>query len=161
MPQFHLNNFIPQLAWLALFFAILYFGIVRATLPKIGRTIAQREDQISDDLAIAEAVKLQADRMTADYAAGIDAAHKVARDAIAGAKAEAASNIEAAVAKSNVVIAERAASAEASLSSARIEALNQIEGIAADAGAHIVERLTGLRPAQAVVADAARAVLAG
>ncbi len=161
MPQFHLNNFIPQLAWLALFFAILYFGIVRATLPKIGRTIAQREDQISDDLAIAEAVKLQADRMTADYAAGIDAAHKVARDAVAGAKAEAASNIEAAVAKSNVVIAERAASAEASLSSARIEALNQIEGIAADAGAHIVERLTGLRPAQAVVADAARAVLAG
>ena len=161
MPQFHLDNFVPQLAWLAMFFAILYFGIVRATLPKIGRTIERRDGQISGDLAIAETAKLQADKMTADYAAGIEAAHKVARDAVAGAKAKATASIEAALAKSNAVIAEQAAAAEASLSSARIKALNQIEAVAADAGADIVERLTGVRPAQAVVADAAKAAFAG
>jgi F-type H+-transporting ATPase subunit b len=69
MPQFHLDNFVPQLAWLAIFFAILYFGIVRLTLPKLGKTLDAREDRISGDLSTAERAKGEADALSASYAA--------------------------------------------------------------------------------------------
>jgi F-type H+-transporting ATPase subunit b len=160
MPQFHLDNFIPQLAWLTVFFAILYFGIVRATLPKIGQTIEVRETQVSGDVTTAERAKHDADALAADYASGIDAAHKAARTAIAEAKGKATASIEAAVARGNAVIAEKALVADADLAAARSKAMGEIETVAADAAADIVERLTGMRPTAATVADAARSALA-
>jgi F-type H+-transporting ATPase subunit b len=161
MPQFHLDNFVPQLVWLAIFFAILYFGIVRLTLPKLGRTLTAREDRISGDLSTAERAKGEADAMSATYAAGIDEAHKAARTAIAEAKARAATSVEKAVAAANAVLAEKAAVADASLAAARSRAMGEIEGVAADAASDIVERLTGRRPDTALVAGAAKTAFAG
>ncbi|WP_293881829.1 ATPase [Sphingomonas sp.] len=160
MPQFHLDNFIPQLVWLAIFFAILYFGIVRLTLPKLGRTLEAREGRIAGDLSTAEQAKAEADAMSATYTAGIDHAHKSARAAVAEAKAKAALNVEQAVASANAVLAAQAAVADADLSGARMRALAEIEGVAADAAADIVERLTGRRPDAALVAGAARTAFA-
>lgn len=54
MPQFEVANFIPQIAWLVLAFAVLYFGIVGATLPKLARTVTAREDKVSGDIIAAE-----------------------------------------------------------------------------------------------------------
>ncbi|MDB5702701.1 MAG: ATPase [Sphingomonadales bacterium] len=161
MPQFHLDNFVPQLVWLAIFFAILYFGIVRLTLPKLAKTLDAREDRISGDLSMAERAKGEADTLSATYAAGIDEAHKSARTAIAEAKARAAVSVEIAVAAANAVLAEKAAVADASLSDARVRAMGEIEGVAADAAADIVERLTGRRPDAALVAGAAISAFAG
>ncbi len=159
MPQFHLDNFVPQLVWLTLFFAILYFGIVRATLPKLGRTITARETQVSGDLSTAEAAKVEADRLAAAHAAELDTAHRSARAAIDAAKAKAAGNVEAALAAANATLAEKAAAADATLSAARDRAMGEIENVAREAAADIVERLTGQRPVDAVVAPAARAAL--
>jgi F-type H+-transporting ATPase subunit b len=159
MPQFDLANFVPQLAWLAIFFAILYFGIVRLTLPKLAKTMDAREGQVANDIATAERAKGEADQMAATYAAGIDDAHKSARAAIAEAKAKAAASVEEAVAAGNAVIAEKAAAADASLSMARSKALGEIESVAADAASDIVERLTGKRPDTKTVAAAAKSTL--
>ncbi|AYJ87202.1 ATPase [Sphingomonas paeninsulae] len=161
MPQFHLDNFVPQLVWLAIFFAILYFGIVRLTLPKLGRTLDAREDRISGDLSTAERAKGEADALSATYAAGIDEAHKTARTAIAEAKARATASVEKTVAAANSVLAEKAAVADASLSAARSRAMIEIESVATDAAADIVERLTGRRPDAALVAGAAKTAFAG
>ena len=159
MPQFHLDNFIPQLVWLALFFAILYFGIVRLTLPKLGRTITAREDQVAGDLSTAERAKAKADAMATRYAAGIDAAHKAARTSIADAKAKAAISVEKAVAAANAVLADKAAAADVALSDARNKAMAEIEGVAADAAMALVERLTGRAADRGLVADAAKTAL--
>ncbi|CAN5314490.1 ATP synthase subunit b 2 [soil metagenome] len=161
MPQFHLDNFVPQLVWLAIFFAILYFGIVRLTLPKLGKTLTAREDRISGDLSTAEQAKGAADALSAAYAAGIDDAHKSARTAIAEAKTRATENVEKAVAAANAVLAQKAAAADVSLIGARSRAMSEIEGVAADAAADIVERLTGRRPDAALVAGAAKTAFAG
>ncbi len=160
MPQFDLDNFVPQLAWLALFFAILYFGIVRLTLPKLGRTITAREDKVAGDLSTAEQAKGEADAMAARYAADIDEAHKAARGAIGDAKAKAALSVEKAVAAANAVLAEKAAAADATLAAARGKAMGEIEGVATDAASAIVERLTGRRPDAALVSNAAKTALA-
>ena len=43
MPQFEFGTvFIPQLFWLAVFFVVLYFGIVRLTLPRLGKVMDER-----------------------------------------------------------------------------------------------------------------------
>lgn len=160
MPQFDLANFVPQLVWLTIFFAILYFGIVQLTLPKLAKTMDARDSQVSNDIATAEKAKNEADQMAAAYAAGIDEAHKSARTAIAGAKTKAAASVEKAVAAGNAVIAEKAAAADASLSKARAKALGEIENVASEAASDIVERLTGKRPDAKAVAAVAKTALA-
>lgn len=160
MPQFDLANFAPQLVWLTIFFAILYFGIVRLTLPKLANTMDARDGQIGSDLTTAEKAKGEADQMAATYAAGIEDAHAAARAAITDAKSKSAANVEKAVAAANAVIAEKAAAADAVLAAARVKALGEVQAVASDAAAAIVEKLTGLRPDAAVVAAASKSALA-
>jgi len=94
MPQFDLANFTPQLVWLALFFAILYFGVVSLTLPKLGRVMTAREDQVTGDIATAETAKAEADRMAADYDASVVAAQDSARAKLGVARATAVKTLE-------------------------------------------------------------------
>ena len=109
MPQFHLDTFVPQLFWLTIVFAVLYFGIVQMTLPKLGRTITARETQVAGDLSTAESAKGEADRLSAEHAAGLEKAHHNARSAIDAAKAKATANVEAALAAANRTLADKAA----------------------------------------------------
>ena len=160
MPQFDFANFLPQMVWLAIFFVILYFGIVRLTLPKVGRVMQAREDQVAGDIATAEQAKAQADRMAADYDAGVASAQEAARARLGDARASAAAALEAKLKKSNDALATKSAKAQASLDTARDAAFGQIESVAADAASDIVERLTGKRPAADAAAKAARSALA-
>ena len=160
MPQFDLANFLPQLVWLALFFAILYFGVVRMTLPKLGRVMTARENQVTGDLDTAAAAKAEADRMAADYDRGVAAAQDVARAKLGEARAAATAALEGKLAASKAVLDARAEEAQAGLDAALAKAFGQIETVAADAAADIVEKLTGARPVTGDVSAAARAALA-
>jgi F-type H+-transporting ATPase subunit b len=146
MPQFELANFIPQLAWLAVFFAILYFGIVRLTVPKIGQVIGEREQTVSGDIQTAEAAKAEADRIEADYAASVAAAREQAREAVNAARGRATKAVEQRLAAANAEVETKQAAAQAQLDAARVKALADVEAVAAEAAADIVERLTGARP---------------
>ncbi|MBX9859208.1 MAG: ATPase [Sphingomonas sp.] len=160
MPQFDFTHvFWPQIIWLAVFFAILYFGIVQATLPKLGRVMETRDNQVTGDIATAEAAKAEADRLKVDYDNGVAAAQDTARVRLGAARTEATKAIEAKLAAANAVIEARTTEAQASLATARTKALGEIESVAADAAATIVEKLTGARPADDLAAAATRAAL--
>lgn len=159
MPQFEFSTFLPQMVWLAIFFAVLYFGVVRLTLPKVGRVIEAREDQVSGDLTAAQSAKAESDRMAADYDAGVATAQDAARAKVTEARNAATVSIEAKLKQSSEAIAQKSAKAQADLDAARSSALAQVESVAADAAADIVERLTGKRPADTVATTAARSVL--
>jgi F-type H+-transporting ATPase subunit b len=159
MPQFDFQNvFLPQVVWLAVFFAILY-GIVLLTLPRLGRVMQAREDQVTGDLAQAEAAKTAADGLGEEYSAGVAEAQDAARAAVLAARTKAAKSVEGKLARTNVKLQARAEEAEAELAEARTRALGEIEAVAADAAADIVERLTGTRPAPAEAGAAARTAL--
>jgi len=160
MPQFEIANFIPQMFWLAIFFAILYFLVVRPTLPKLGRVMTERETRIGGDLDTAQHAKAEADRMAAEHEAGVADAHARARARVAEAQAAAAKSLEARLAASNAAIDARTAETQASIEAARASATGQIETVAADAAADIVQKLTGVRPDPGASATAARAALA-
>jgi F-type H+-transporting ATPase subunit b len=160
MPQFELSTFLPQMVWLAIFFAILYFGIVQLTLPKVGRVIEAREAQVAGDIAQAQAAKDQADRMATAYDQGVAEAQDKARANVAEARTRASAALEERLKAANAATEARMAEADRALAEARTSALGQIEGVAADAAADIVERLTGARPTADEAAGAARAALA-
>ena len=158
MPQFEFANFIPQLAWLAVFFAILYFGIVRLTVPKIGRVIGEREQTVSGDIQSAEAAKAEADRIEADYAASVAAAREQAREALNAARGQAAKAVEQRLAAANEEVERKQNAAQTQLDAARAKALADIEAVAAEAAADIVERLTGARPDSRTAVQAVQSV---
>jgi F-type H+-transporting ATPase subunit b len=159
MPQFDLANFVPQLVWLAIFFAILYFGIVKLTLPKLGKVMNERETKVGDDIASAERAKHQADEIAQRYEAGIAEAQGNARAAVTAAKAEVARSVEQQLSALAATLTEKQAAADAALAAARGKAMAEIETVAAEAAAEIVERLTGKRPSDAETSAAASKAL--
>lgn len=161
MPQFNFAYFLPQLAWLGFIFAVLYFVVVRATLPKLGKVMQDREDRVIGDIGAAETAKGEADAVTQAYLAELGSARDAARETLAGARAEAQRGLEARLAAADGDIGARLSDAQRALETARDAAVAEVEAIAADAAAAIVERFTGARPAAADAAKAAKAALAG
>ena len=161
MPQFDFAHvFWPQVIWLAVFFAILYFGIVRLTLPKLGRVMTARESKVMGDIGAAEAAKAEADRLATAHHASVIASQEVARKTLNAARDSANATIEAKLALSKAALDARSDEAQAALDTARRDAVGKIEALAADAAADIVEKLTGYRPGGEAASAAARAALA-
>ena len=160
MPQFQIANFLPQMAWLALAFAILYFGIVKTTLPKLGRLMDERDGKVSGDISAADAAKTEADRIHDAYEAEMKDAHGAAHQAITDATAKSTRESEGKVGEATKGLDEKLGKAFAQLDVARAKAMVDIEHIAVESSAEIVERLSGVRPDEAATYDAVRAALA-
>jgi F-type H+-transporting ATPase subunit b len=157
MPQFNFANFAPQLAWLAVFFAVLYFGVVRTTLPRIGKVVDGRETKVRGDIADAEAAKAEADRVRDAYEAAMAQARNQALAAVNDAKARAARAAEVRLAEADRGFEAKVAEAAAALDSERRQAMEEVERIAADAAAEIVVLVGGGRPAEEAALAAVRA----
>lgn len=147
MPQFDFAHvFWPQVAWLAVFFAVLYFGVVRMTLPKLGKVMTEREDKISGDIAAAKAAKDSADEVDARYHADMNTSREEARKAIAEAKAAAAKASEARLAKAAQAAEAEIAAAEARIAGSVAAAQDALREAAAEGAQAIVAKLTGVEP---------------
>ncbi|MEO8723887.1 MAG: hypothetical protein ABI395_10275 [Sphingobium sp.] len=160
MPQFELHNFLPQIAWLGLLFAVLYFGVVRLTLPKVGRVVQDREERVRSDIQSAAQAKGEADQVGAAYQLQLAQAHEHARDMLKTAGANARAKAEAQLAKAAAALETTQVTASEELAAARTKALVQIETLSADTAADIVERLTGNRPTAAAASAAVKSVAA-
>ncbi|MBS3931052.1 MAG: ATPase [Sphingomonadales bacterium] len=147
MPQFDFGNvFWPQIFWLAAAFALLYFGVVRLTLPKLGKVMDAREASISGDLEAAKAAKETADAVNEAYQAEMNQSREAARSAIAEAKAKAAKSTETRLAKAGAKSDATLAEAEARIAKAVAKAETEIANAAAVNAQAIVAKLTGVEP---------------
>lgn len=161
MPQFDFANvFVPQLFWLAVFFSVLYFGIVRPTLPKLGRVMDERTGKIEGDLAQAQAAKAAADDLTSTYTAELERNCEAARGALAEAKAAAAVAREQRVTAADAETDARLADAEARIATARDQARASLRDVAVESAQAIVTRLTGATPSPDAAAGAVSAAMA-
>lgn len=157
MPQFDPANFLPQLAWLAAIFAVLYFVVVRPTLPKVGRVIDQREGIVSADLTAAEAAKHEADAIRQRYDEGMAKAREAAQASVAEARATSAKAVEGQLQELALRLDAQNADAVARVDAARTAACQSLDSDAAMLTADVVNRLTGIAvdPAEAGAALAA------
>lgn len=160
MPQFEAANFLPQFVWLVAVFAVLYFGIVGATLPRLSRAMLARERKVNGDIHAAEHAKAESDGIHRAYEAEMEQAHIQAHATVADAKVDVIRETEGRLAAAGSALEAKMAEATAGLERARAAALGEVERIAVDATSQIVERLSSGRPDDETVRSAVRGALA-
>lgn len=149
-----------QLFWLAIVFALIYFGIGKAMVPKIERTIDDRNGKISGDLAAAEAARAAAQASEQEYQSGLESARAQALRAVSEAKAKATTTSETMVKAGDAAMAEQLVSATARIGDAKAQALAEIETATVDAVQDIVAKLSGVPVDRAGVEQQVKAELA-
>src|SRR5580658_8553316 len=93
LPQFDLGQWPGQMVWMLVIFLLLVFLFTRVFVPKIGGTIAAREDKIGGDIGQARRLRDEAEAQS--KAAAEELAQARARAQRLGADAKAAATAEA------------------------------------------------------------------
>jgi F-type H+-transporting ATPase subunit b len=144
LPQFDLAQWPGQMVWMLIIFAVMFALFAKVFVPRVGGTIAEREDRISGDVGEARRLRDEADAQAAAAAAETAQARaqaqKLALDAKAKAQAEAAAREAAEEAK----LATTLGRAEAAINRTREAAMGHVREIASETAQAIVEKLTGV-----------------
>lgn len=146
-----------QFFWLLIVIGIIYFFIAKNMVPKISKTVDDRQKRIDDDLAAAQAAQDRAEQIEEDYRVSINDAKSNAVSKVNEAKAEAAKKNEAAIKRADTSIAKKADEADAALKTATATALTEIEAVAAEAAKDIVATVSGTKVTAAQAKKAVKA----
>ena len=151
MPQLEFADYMPQLVWLAITFAVLYLLMSRVALPTIARVLDDRGRQIEGDLAKAEQLKAEAAAVQAAYNASLAEARAAAQAALQEAGTTMAAEAAEREARFAAALGERTGTAERRIAAAKRTALGELPGLAAGLVGAVAAKLTGLRPSAAEV----------
>jgi F-type H+-transporting ATPase subunit b len=154
------ETYSSQIFWLLIVFGLVFFVIGRGMVPKVMETVGQRDRQIADDLAAAQAARDGADQQEEEWRARENANRAAAQALVAEAKAKAAKSTETRLAKGQVSIDALTAEAEARIATARTEAAAEIQSVAAEAAQDIVSRLAGVKVTKTAAAAAVKKAMA-
>jgi F-type H+-transporting ATPase subunit b len=160
-PPFQKDTFASQLVSLVIAFVALYLIVSRIALPRVGKTIDDRAQAIEGDLTAAQKLKDESDGALKAYESELAAARSRAQ-AIGNEtreKLNAASEAERKTLEQRLSV--KLAEAEKTIAATRETAMSNVRGIAAEAAAAIVQRLTGLAPDGKSVDSAVDASLKG
>ena len=149
-----------QFFWLAIVFALIYFGIGKAMVPRVERTIDDRAARIAGDLAAAEGARASAARAEEGYQSGLEAARSQAARAVADAQATATHEAEVRLKASDADMATRLDAAIARIGQTKQAALGEIETATVDAVEAIVAKLSGVPVDRATAQRQVKAELA-
>lgn len=160
-PPFQKDTFASQLVSLLIAFVALYLIVSRIALPRVGSVIDERQNKIEGDLADAQKLKDRSDSALKAYENELAAARSRAQaiGAETREKLNAASEAERKTLEDQLSV--KLAEAEKTIASTREAAMGNVRGIAADAAAAIVQRLTGVLPDGKSVDSAVAASLKG
>jgi F-type H+-transporting ATPase subunit b len=160
-PPFQKDTFASQLVSLLIAFVALYLIVSRIALPRVGSLLDARQNAIEGDLAEAQKLKDASDGALKAYESELAAARSHAQ-AIGNETREKLNAASEAKRKTlEQQLAAKLAEAEKTIASTREAAMSNVRGIAAEAAAAIVQRLTGLAPDGNSVDSAVDASLKG
>jgi F-type H+-transporting ATPase subunit b len=160
-PPFQKDTFASQLVSLLVAFVALYLIVSRIALPRVGSLLDARQNAIEGDLAGAQKLKDESDAALKAYESELAAARSRAQaiGAETRDKLNAASEAQRKTLEEQLSV--KLAEAEKTIASTREAAMSNVRGIAAEAAAAIVQRLTGLMPDGKAVDSAVDASLKG
>jgi F-type H+-transporting ATPase subunit b len=160
-PPFQKDTFASQLVSLLVAFVALYLIVSRIALPRVGSLLDERQNAIEGDLAAAQKLKDESDAALKAYESELAGARSRAQ----AISAETRDKLNAAAEAERKTLEERLsvklADAEKTIATTRASAMSNVRGIAAEAAAAIVQRLTGLAPDGNAVDSAVDASLKG
>jgi F-type H+-transporting ATPase subunit b len=160
-PPFDSSTFASQLVSLAIAFVALYLIVSRIALPRVGGVLDARQGAIEGNLAEAQKLRDASDAALKAYESELAAARSRAQaiGAETREKLNAAAEAERKTLEARLTL--KLADAEKAIAATRSAAMSNVRGIAADAAAAIVQRLTGLAPDGKAVNTAVDASLKG
>jgi len=142
-PPFQSEYFPSQLCSLAVSFILLYVLMSRIALPRIGSILMARDKCIADDLGAAQRFKERSDAVNAAHGKSRADAQMRAHEIASATREKQAAEADTARKRLEVELNRRLAAAEESIATARAAAMRNIDAVATDVAAAIVERLTG------------------
>ena len=160
-PPFEFDTFASQLVSLVIAFVALYLIVSRIALPRVGGVIDARQNAIEGDLAAAQKLKDESDAALKAYESELAAARSRAQAIGNETREKLNAASEAERKKLEEQLAAKLAEAEKTIAATREAAMSNVRGIAADAAAAIVQRLTGVLPDGKAVDSAVDASLKG
>lgn len=143
LPQLNVENFAPQLFWLAVTFALLYLIMSRVALPRVGEVIEERRDRIQRDLDTADRLKGETEKALAGYEKALGDARAQASTLAREMRDKLTADVEAEKAKVESLLAGKLAEAESRIGAMKTKALASITEIAAATAGDVVAKLTG------------------
>jgi F-type H+-transporting ATPase subunit b len=160
-PPFEGDTFASQLVSLLIAFVALYLIVSRIALPRVGSLLDERQNAIEGDLAAAQKLKDESDSALKAYESELAVARSRAQaiGTETREKLSAASEAERKTLEQQLSV--KLAEAEKTIASTREAAMSNVRGIAAEAAAAIVQRLTGMLPDGTAVNSAVDASLKG
>jgi F-type H+-transporting ATPase subunit b len=161
MPQLEFADWAPQLFWLALTFCTLYLLMAYVALPRIGAVIDARRGTISSDLAGAESLRRETAEAIAAYEQALAEARAKAQAMAQEARAKLKEEVDGERAKLEAQLAKKGAEAEARVQAAKVSALKELDTIAGDTAAEIVNTLIGVSPSKSEIGKAVQAARKG
>ena len=145
-PPFDASTFPGQIFWLVLTFGILYYLMSKVALPRVAEILETRESKIDGDLKAAAMMQDKAriageayEKLLSDAKTNAQGIGQQAKDAANATADQQRKAVEADTAKT-------VAASEARITAARDQAMTNVSGIAADAAADIVKRISGVAP---------------
>ncbi|HKH80769.1 MAG TPA: F0F1 ATP synthase subunit B' [Methylovirgula sp.] len=147
-PPFDSANFVSLLIWLALCFGGLYLLMSKFALPRVEGILHDRRAKISGDLHDASTKRAEADQAAADYQKTLAEARASAQALAQQTYARLAAETEAKRKAHEAGLAAKLAAAEAQIEATKNKAMANVEEIARETAAAIVEHITG-KPANA------------
>jgi F-type H+-transporting ATPase subunit b len=160
-PPFEKSTFASQLVSLLIAFVALYLIVSRIALPRVGSLLDERQNAIDGDLAAAQKLKDESDSALKAYESELAAARARAQAISTETRDKLNTASEAERKTLEEQLSLKLAEAEKTIASTRESAMSNVRGIAADAAAAIVQRLTGVLPDGASVNSAVDASLKG
>jgi F-type H+-transporting ATPase subunit b len=146
-PPFQSETFAGQLVWLALTFGLLYLFLSRVALPRLGAVIDERHKKIAKDIETAAASKKAADEAQLAYETALNNARKNAQAIAQETRDKLTAETETKRKAVERDLHAKLEVAEKQIAATKARAMGNVETIATDAAAVIIERLTG-HPAQ-------------
>ncbi|MEE9140197.1 MAG: F0F1 ATP synthase subunit B' [Alphaproteobacteria bacterium] len=154
MPQLALEDFAPQLVWLAITFAVLYLAMWKLALPRIAGILEGREERINSDLTRAEKLKAEAEKVLAAYEKAMADARGEAEAMLRKTSEKLTADSAARHGELTKRLAERAKAAEARIDEAKAAAVATIGSVAAEAAVVATAKLIGVEVDESKVAAA-------
>jgi F-type H+-transporting ATPase subunit b len=153
-PPFDTVNFTPMLIWLALSFGLLYLLMAKVALPRVESILHTRADKITKDIGEANAFRARSEVAAAAQDKTIAEAKATAltfaQETHARLNAETEANRLALEAELNA----RLAASETQIFELKAAAMGNVEAIASEAAAAIVQHITGKPADQEALARA-------
>jgi len=143
MPQLNINDFAPQLVWLAISFVLLYLIMSRLALPRVGQVLAERRRRIESDLAAAARLRDDTAKAIADYERALAEAKARGQAIAAQARDEMTRDIERQRAEADSTLSVKSADAEIRINTVKEAALSHVGEIATETAEALVVRLLG------------------